>query len=60
MRFSSSIKPKMKVGRTEALLNDQGYTYNQAGFSYNQAGVTYGGIYQHDIVQSKGQAKDIR
>ncbi len=33
------------IEKTQALLADQGYTYNQAGFTYNQAGVMYGGLY---------------
>ena len=44
-----SIKSIMSVGRTNKLLEDQGYTYNEAGFTYNQTGVTYGGVYLHDI-----------
>jgi hypothetical protein len=33
------------VTGTDALIEDQGYTYNQAGFTYNQTGVAYGGVY---------------
>jgi hypothetical protein len=36
------------ISPTDALLADQGYTYNQAGVTYNQAGVMYGGLYQQN------------
>lgn len=42
-------KPTLSVGRTNANLYDQGYTYNEAGLTYNQIGVAYGGIYENDI-----------
>lgn len=37
---------------TQALVNNQGYTYNQANFTYNEIGVEYGGIYNYgeDII----------
>lgn len=43
---------KLQITGTDALLEEQGYTYNQAGFSYNQAGVAYGGVYNtnEDII----------
>lgn len=49
----------MSITGTDALLADQGYTYNQAGFSYNQAGVQYGGIYNanEDIIPMVLSAK---
>lgn len=34
----------LKIPATQALLEDQGYTYNQAGFTYDQA-IAYGGVY---------------
>ncbi len=42
----------LSITGTDALVEDQGYTYNQAGFTYNQAGVRYGGIYNtnEDII----------
>jgi hypothetical protein len=33
------------IPQTQALLQDQGYTYNQAGLTYNQTGIQYGGVY---------------
>jgi hypothetical protein len=44
---------------TQALLQDQGYTYNQAGFTYNQAGVQYGGVYNfnQDVLPMLSVAK---
>lgn len=36
------------IPQTQALLADQGYTYNQAGLTYNQVGVMYGGIYNQN------------
>ena len=33
------------IPQTQAILQDQGYTYNQAGQTYNQIGVQYGGVY---------------
>lgn len=35
---------ELTISSTEAVVTDQGYTYNQALFTYNQAGVMYGGI----------------
>lgn len=45
--LSLSIENKIDlvIPKTQALLQNQGYTYNQATFTYNQAGVSYGGIY---------------
>ena len=45
--YNDSI-PSLAITATQALLEDQGYTYNQAGFTYNQAGVAYGGVYNTD------------
>lgn len=45
-----SIKPVIKIGRTNASNSTQSYTYNQSGFTYNQAGWEYGGRYEHDVV----------
>ena len=43
---------KMVIPPTQALLENQGYTYNQAGFTYDQAGILYGGVYNtnQDVV----------
>ncbi len=42
----------ISIPNTQAILEDQSYSYNQANFSYNQASVFYGGIYNfnQDIV----------
>lgn len=42
-------RPTLQMGRTEAQLYDQGYTYNEPGISFDQVGVAYGGIYGYDI-----------
>ena len=34
------------IATTDAIIVNQGYTYNQPGFTYNQPGVLYGGIAQ--------------
>ena len=33
---------------TQALVANQGYTYNQSGLTYNQIGVQYGGVYNYN------------
>lgn len=48
--MKDSIKPVIRLGRTKALVNNQGFTYNEAGFTYNQTDWQYGGIYEHDII----------
>ena len=45
----ASIKPSLKVNRTNVVINNQGYTYNEAGFTYNELGWMYGVIFGHDI-----------
>ena len=50
MRVAKSVKPKMRVQKTEVLVYDQGYTYNEAGLTYNEINVAYAGLYNHDIV----------
>lgn len=48
---AADIIPSLSLGNTNAIVLDQGYTYNQSGFTYNQAGVDYGGVYQQqDII----------
>lgn len=49
--------PRVLVGRTNVLLENQGYTYNEAGFTYNQAGVMYGGLYEYDIYPIVAKAR---
>jgi len=40
------IKPIMSfVDKSERLIADQGYSFNEAGQSFNEAGVMFGGIY---------------
>lgn len=46
--MKDSIKPTITVGRSDAHLADQGYSYNQSGLTYNSP-VSYGGIYGYDI-----------
>lgn len=41
-------KIHMTIPNTNAVVTEQGYTYNQAGFTYNQPGVTYGGVTNPD------------
>ncbi len=40
---NDGIAINITIPSTQALVKDQGYTYNQSGFTYNQAGVFYGG-----------------
>lgn len=49
----------LDIPNTDALLNNQGYTYNEATFTYNQASVAYGGVYNtnQDIVPMILQAE---
>jgi hypothetical protein len=43
------IKPTLSsIGKTEQLLDNQGYSYNEDGKSYNELLMTYGGIYGRD------------
>jgi hypothetical protein len=35
----------LTISLSDALLENQGYTYDQAGLSYDQIGIAYGGIY---------------
>ena len=41
------IIPSLTGENTDALVEEQGYTYNQPGMTYNQAGVMYGGVYNY-------------
>lgn len=50
MKVANTVKPKMTVQKTNALIANQGYTYNESGLTYNEIGVQYGGIYNYDIV----------
>jgi hypothetical protein len=54
---SFSVKPNLKVQRTNRDTNTQTYTYNEAGFSYNQSGWEYGGLFNHDIYPLIAQAR---
>lgn len=56
---ANSFKPKMSVGRTERLLADQGFTYNEATNTYNEAGMEYGGIYKYDVVPIVSFARQV-
>src|SRR6266702_2922484 len=42
--LDKEIQVHLTIPPTEAILTDQGYTYNQAGLTYNQAGIQYGGV----------------
>lgn len=42
--------PTFSVQKTEALLKDDGITYDEPGYSYDQSGVVYGGLYGNDTV----------
>ncbi len=55
------FKPSLTGENTDALVENQGYTYNQAGFTYNQVGVMYGGVYNtnQDIVPLVSLAETI-
>ena len=55
------FKPSLTGENTDALVENQGYTYNQAGLTYNQAGVMYGGVYNvnQDIVPTVSLASNI-
>jgi len=44
------IKPKIDIQKTNALVYDQGITYNESGLTYNQLGIAYGGLYEYDLV----------
>jgi hypothetical protein len=39
-----SVKPVVKAARSGAMVENQGYTYNELGITYNQISVMYGGI----------------
>ena len=40
-----SVSINITISGTDAVVEDQGITYNQAGMTYNQAGIMYGGVY---------------
>ena len=46
--------------RTNRLIAEQNYTYNEVGFTYNQSGVQYGGQYNYDIFPLISQARYIK
>lgn len=48
----TNAKIDITILSTDALVNEQGYTYNQAAMTYNEPGVAYGGIYNfnEDII----------
>lgn len=53
------MKPKAIAQSTQALLNDEGITYNQAGVTYNDIRYTYGGVYgQQDDFPSRVVAEN--
>lgn len=56
MRIISDVKPRLKLQKTEALVYDQGYTYDEASLTYDSA-VAYGGLYGNDITPSIVMAK---
>lgn len=56
MKFVSVVKPSLKIQRTNKLLADQGFTYNEAGKTYNEIGMQYAGIYGQDIIQITAKA----
>jgi len=39
------LKPSLRVDKTDTLVYNQGFTYNEVGLSYNNQDVSYGGIY---------------
>ena len=51
--------PTMRVGRTGALIYDQGITYNESGISYNEVGYAYGGLYGCDFAPMVNRARNI-
>ncbi len=46
--LAKDTSPKLTGSRTQAQLEEQGYTYNQSGFGYNQPGAMYAGVYNYD------------
>lgn len=57
MKTATESKPSLIVQRTNKLIADQGFTYNEAGKTYNEIGMIYGGIYGQDILQITSAAK---
>lgn len=47
------------VQKTNALVYDQGFTYNEAGKTYNEVGVAYGGLYGQDRMQMVATARQL-
>jgi hypothetical protein len=46
MNTINDIKPSItSIEKTEKLLNDQGYSFDEAGQSFDEAGVDFGGVY---------------
>lgn len=52
------IKPVVKAQQSNALVYDQGITYNEAGLTYNELGVAYGGLYGQDVVPTVSLSKE--
>lgn len=46
--FESDFPINLSISQTNALLENQGYIYNQAGFTYNQPSVMYGGLWNNN------------
>ena len=44
------IKPIIKIQNTNALISNQGYTYNEPFKTYNEIGLMYCGLYGHDNI----------
>lgn len=55
-----SIKPVMRIERTNKLVNNPGITYNEAGVTYNDVNYTYGGLYENDIIPIVAQAIHVK
>lgn len=51
-----SIKPVMKITRTNAQVSNPGITYDESGVTYDDTNYTYGGVYEHDIIPLVSQA----
>lgn len=56
MRIITDKKPTLSVQRTNKLIVDQGFTYNEVGKIYNEIGMMYGGIYGQDIIPLTAKA----
>jgi hypothetical protein len=55
------IRPILEpLEKTEKLVANQGYSYNEAGISYNQIGVQYGGLYGNESQNPTIQIDDTK